>query len=66
MDNTDSAGISPLPVSGPTRIMPYQTVAMNKKDVNNWMIHLLFVRQEYDEWLKMIEDILDRSKEKSE
>ena len=36
------------------------------KDRNNWIIHILFIRQEFEDWLKLIDDMLDNAKEKSE
>ncbi|CAI2371147.1 unnamed protein product [Moneuplotes crassus] len=36
------------------------------KDKSNWLIHILFVRQEFDECMKLIDDVLDSSKDKSE
>lgn len=39
---------------------------INSKEKMNWLIHILFLRQEYDECLKVIEEMLIESKGKSE
>eukprot|EP00352_Strombidinopsis_acuminata_P009431 CAMPEP_0176358750 /NCGR_PEP_ID=MMETSP0126-20121128/15806_1 /TAXON_ID=141414 ORGANISM="Strombidinopsis acuminatum, Strain SPMC142" /NCGR_SAMPLE_ID=MMETSP0126 /ASSEMBLY_ACC=CAM_ASM_000229 /LENGTH=95 /DNA_ID=CAMNT_0017713111 /DNA_START=32 /DNA_END=319 /DNA_ORIENTATION=+ len=40
--------------------------AINRKDIKNWLMHILFLRQDYDECLKLIEQLLEESDGRSE
>jgi len=41
--------------------------ALNKREKSNWLVHFLFIRQEYQECLKFIDELLqEKDGEKSE
>jgi hypothetical protein len=44
---------------------PYEMVPINYKDKDNWRLHLMFLRQEYDECLRIIDKMMSNN-EKSE
>ena len=40
---------------------------LNKREKSNWLLHILFIRQEYNDCLKFIDDILsERDGDKTE
>jgi len=36
-------------------------LALNKREKSNWLIHILFIRQEYSECLKFLDQLLEES-----
>ena len=55
-----------MPVSISLRKPNFSSAVINVKEKMNWYIHVLFIRQEYDECLKLIDNMLVESHEKSE
>ena len=56
-----------MPVSmGGIKKPNFSSAVINAKEKVNWLIHVLFLRQEYDECLKIIDDQLEDSNGKSE
>lgn len=48
----------------PTIVMKkpqFSNSAINLREKSNWLIHAMFLRQEYDEGLKLIEEMLEVS-----
>jgi Bardet-Biedl syndrome 4 protein len=72
-DIDDGPGIM---ASGPIRAMPmsitgmkkpsFSSSVLNQKERLNWLIHILFLRQDWDESLRVIEAMLEESKGRSE
>lgn len=44
----------------------FSNATINKNEKFNWYIHILFIRQDYDDCLKLINDQLELSQGKSE
>ena len=40
--------------------------ALNKREKSNWLIHLLFIRQDYSECLKFVDELLEESERKQD
>ena len=62
-------------ITGPIRALPipmmikkpsFSTSVINLKEKFNWLIHILFLRQEYDQCIKIIEEMLHETKGRSE
>jgi Bardet-Biedl syndrome 4 protein len=71
MEDTDvesipTASIRAMPVSMIIKKSSFVSSVVNLKEKLNWLIHVLFMRQEYDECLRIIEDMLHESKGRSE
>jgi Bardet-Biedl syndrome 4 protein len=45
---------------------PQEAVAINLKEKDNWLLHQMFIRHEYDSCLKKIDEILGDPNDKSE
>ena len=41
-------------------------LALNKREKSNWLIHLLFIRQDYTECLKFVDELLEESERKQD
>ena len=40
--------------------------ALNKREKSNWLVHILFIKQEYTQCLKFIDELLEEDGDKSE
>lgn len=40
--------------------------ALNKREASNWLIHILFIRQDYTECIKFIDELLVESERKND
>lgn len=61
-----TSSIRSLPVSMIVKKPIFSSSVLNLKEKYNWLIHVLFLRQEYDECNKIIENMLHESKGRSE
>ena len=69
IDDTPSntMGIRAMPMSMVGMKKPqFSSTVINQKEKYNWLIHVLFIRQEYDQCMKIIDQILEESKGRSE
>lgn len=55
-----------VPGSLQMKTQVFSAQAINSKDKLNWLVHVLFLRQDFDECLKIIESMLDESQGRSE
>lgn len=61
-----ATGIRAMPPSMIVKKPSFSSAVINLKEKFNWLIHVLFLRQEYDECNHIIEDVLHESKGRSE
>lgn len=61
-----TTGIRAMPPSMIVKKPSFSSAVINLKEKLNWLIHVLFLRQEYDECNRIIEDVLHESKGRSE
>ena len=61
-----STSIRSLPMPMIIKKPSFSSAVINLKEKFNWLIHILFLKQEYDECNKIIEDMLHESKGRSE
>lgn len=61
-----TSGIRAMPVSMIVKKPSFQSAVINLKEKFNWLIHVLFLRQEYDECSRIIDETLHESKGRSE
>ena len=40
--------------------------ALNKREKSNWLVHLLFIRQEYKECLKFVDELIEESSQNND
>ncbi len=66
MEVKDTGISGRMPVSLALKKPNFSSAVINIKEKMNWFIHVLFIRQEYDQCTKIIDDMLLESKEKSE
>lgn len=66
MEKSSSKGIGIMPQSMSFKKPSFSSAVINIKEKLNWLIHIMFLRQEYDDCVKLIEDMLIESQDKSE
>lgn len=52
-------------VNGKPIVLDKKDQALNKREKSNWLVHILFIRQEYTQCMKFVDELLEES-EKSE
>jgi len=66
MEQAESSLSMKMPSSLAMKKPNFSNITINKSERFNWYIHILFIRQDYDECLKLIEDQLEKTQGKSE
>eukprot|EP00347_Sterkiella_histriomuscorum_P003243 403365040 len=66
MESADSNLTMKMPSSIQMKKPNFSNQPINKREKINWYIHVLFIKQQYDDCLKLIDDQLNESQEKSE
>jgi Bardet-Biedl syndrome 4 protein len=61
-----TTSIRQMPASMIMKKPTFSNAVINLKEKFNWLIHVLFLRQEYDQCVKIIEEMLHESKGRSE
>lgn len=56
MEKSDARLSSKMPQTLSMKKPNFANTTINKNEKLNWYIHILFIRQEYEECLKLIED----------
>ena len=52
-------------INGKPIVIDKKEQALNTREKSNWLVHILFIRQEYTQCLKFVDELLEE-KEKSE
>ncbi len=61
MEQAESSLSMKMPSSLQMKKPNFSNTTINKNEKYNWYIHILFIRQDYEECLKLINDQLEES-----